>query len=197
MSENINSYARVLEELQRDLAMDLFEKSLWEKVEIVKKKDGTDFSVRAKSFKNAVWTVNSWQDSAHPVIEVSGRDNKVGYQKFQISCYINSDDLRKDDPRQTELNYGTVFIPTYIYKPDEVKKLIQDRIKQLDARIQCLEKQIEVSQEIYNECLSEIKSAFDKLRSRCDDIRIDKNTTSLEIYIADAVENKAYRYMKG
>lgn len=198
MGREIRQFEDIKNALERDINLAKFEKRLWEDVEVIKKKDGTDFAKRSQSFKNARWTVESWSDEFHPVLKVRGRDDKVGYQDFQLYCYLYADTLKKDDPRLEKAVKLPVFIrDTYIFTVDETRQLIRDRIQNLEQTISKLEEELRISKQVYDECIEGLKALGKKVKSWCDDLRTEDNMTSLEYYISSVIENKAYEAVRG
>ena len=198
MSREIRHFEDIKRNLERDISMAKFEKKLWERVEVQKKKDGSDFSSKYKSFKHASWTWENYSDEFHPEILVDGRDDKVGYQKFWLYCYIYADEMKKDDPRLERVNKLPNYTrDTYVLTVDETKQLIADRIKALDQRIKNLESELKSSKKLYDACVKELKSLGDKIKKSCDGFRDSDNMTAFEIYLSQLIEARAYDAVRG
>jgi len=198
MSREIRQFEDIKNALERDINLAKLEKKLWEGVKLLKKKDGSDFAVRSKSFENANWTYESYSDEWHPILKVSGRDDKVGYQNFQLYCYIYADELKKDDPRKEKAHKAAPYVrDTYVYSNEEVMKMITNRIQSLDNSIKALEKEVKISKKIYDDCIEELKKIGKKIKGKCDSFRDGDNMTSLEYYISSVIENKAYEAVRG
>ena len=198
MSREIRQFEDVYNALVRDINMAKFEKKLWEGVKLLKKKDGSDFAVRSKSFENAVWGCESYSDEWHPVLKVSGRDDKVGYQNFQLYCYIYADELKKDDLRKEKAHKAAPYIrDTYVFTNEEVMEMVANQIQNLDNRIKALEQEIKISKKMYEDCIKELKKVGAKIKSKCDSFRDSDNMTSLEYYMSSVIENKAYEAVRG
>lgn len=198
MSREIRQFEDIKNALERDINMAKFEKKLWEGVKLLKKKDGTDFAVRSKSFENASWCYESYSDEWHPILKVSGRDDKVGYQNFQLYCYIYADELKKDDPRKEKAHKTAPYVrDTYVYSNEEVMEMIANCIQSLDNRIKSLEKEVKISKKIYDGCIEELKKIGKKIKGKFDSFRIGDDMTSLEYYMSSVIENKAYEAVRG
>jgi hypothetical protein len=196
---------RNLEDVKRDLQNNLIsyqlEFELWSKVEIVKKKDGTDFQSRSKSFKNADWKIPNYSDDLHPVLSVTGRDARGNYKTFTLYMYIYTDELSDADERKAKgKSYSTISRPTYVYTPDEAYIVIKDRIMFLEKMISETKAQIEVAPYIYDKFFGMIKSACLELKNMCIECGVrdesSKYPTSLEYDIFDALKNMSYLEMR-
>ena len=196
MSREIRDFETMYSALVRDLEMAKLEKECWEKVKVVKKKDGSDFANRNKSFENATFGPTSYMDEFHPVVSVSGRGNKVGYQNFQLYCYLYIDEMSKDDPRVNQASPKVSCLrQTYILTADETFELIKKRIATLETRIKSIEKQIKDSKKVYEACIKELNTVAEKIRKSCDAYRNtgdDVSGSTLEYYIASICENRIY-----
>lgn len=94
-----------------------FEIALWQKVKLVKSRDGT------AKFLNAQLT-----DDEFPSIYVSGynRLNKRT-EKFRIYCYVVQDDIGYSEMRKS--------INDYLYTPDDIMDAIRTRIINADTEL--------------------------------------------------------------
>lgn len=187
---------RNLDDVKKSLVKDLnrvkFEKELWEKVEIVKKKDGSDFSVRSKSFKNAKWVIPSYSDSLHPELSVSGfNDANHTWEDFSLNMYIYTDTLPDEDERKSlGKSAWTYSRATYILTPDEAKSRIDSRILDLDLVIARLEKELEIADAVYCKFINAVADAIEELEKDTECVRFGSNCnhSSLEYRIIDVLD---------
>lgn len=176
-----------------------FEMSLWKKVKLKKKKDGTDFSVISKSFENAEWDSKSLgRDVLHPVLKVSGRDSRGCYKSYDIYMYVFTDELPKTDERKYKgIPTGASFIrETYIFNADEAYSAVQNRLLFLERAIQRLSDQLDVSDEIYDRFFTKIDEAYKQLKADCKKYSLrqedGKHPCSLEYNIVDVLKSTTY-----
>lgn len=187
---------RNLDDVKKALVKDLnrvkFEKELWEKVEVVKKKDGSDFAVRSKSFKNASWGIPSYSDSFHPELSVSGfNDSNYTWETFSLNMYIYTDTLPDEDERKSlGKSAWTYSRATYILTPDEAKSRIDGRILDLDLAIARLEKELEIADAVYCKFINAVADALEELEKDTECVRFGSNCnhSSLEYRIIDVLD---------
>ncbi len=176
------------------------EMSLWKKVKLLKKKDGTDFAVRSKSFENADWDTSSvGRDSCHPILKVSGRDERGCCKSFDLYMYVFTDELPSTDERKSrgqKLSPLSCIRETYVLTPDEAYSAVQGRILFLERAIQRLTDQLNASDEIYDNFFEKIDEAYKQLKADCNkhSLRQDdgKHPCSLEYALIDVLKNSTY-----
>lgn len=177
-----------------------FEISLWKQVKILKKKkDGTDFANRVKSFENAKWTIPTFSDEFHPELIVSGYDSKGKFRDYCIFAYLYCDDMSASDARK-ELGKQTASYmrPTYVLTPDEVYIAIKDRIASLERSITILEAEFNDVDDVYFRFFNAVESAFKTLNEDCKQYRNDeKYPSSLEYAIAKVLGNRTNSLLRG
>lgn len=191
---SVRSYEDLLAELQRRLNTCRYELQLWSAVKVLKKKDGSDFAVKSKSFENARWEIPNYGDDLHPELVVGGYNNcNRAYEEFKLYMYLYTDELKDDDPRKTQGRaYASWSRETYVLTPDEVLERIQGRIEKLNKLIASYEEQINRSPQLYDEFFAEVRKAFEHLTDACSDLRDDpKFPTSLEYLVFDVLKNKS------
>ena len=92
-----------------------------------------------------------------------GRDKKGHWVEVGIDCYINRDDLEKDDERRNSLMDCSPWQPVYLLTTDEIIEVIE-REKEIHARyVKECDRQIEESGRIFDivsNKLQELKSAI-------------------------------------
>lgn len=166
--------------------------SLWEKVELVKKKDGSNFAYLTKSFNNATYGNADWSTNnlVYPKITVYGRSDKTGYRNYDLDCYLYLDDMKKaGDSRYTgqALTNGCVRA-VYHLNADEIYQMIQDYIvhlKRTIARYEDQLKALEVVFPVINEKVQDLKATIKDLTSSYKD---DIFPSSLEYALYDYVK---------
>lgn len=171
-----------------------FEKELWEKVEICKKKDGTDFAVISKSFKNASYEVAGYRDAFHPEIVVRGRNNANGgsWEEYSLFAFIYTDSLADDDERKSkEVKEASFMRGTYLLSPDEIKNVIFTRIVNLSSIIREYEKELEIADKAYCKFIDAVVDAIEELERDTECVRSDDNWShsTLEYKIIEVLDS--------
>ena len=178
-----------LEDMLEDYKLQL---SLWKKVKILKKKDGTDFANASKSFENADWSTSGLDGVSHPCLYVRGRNNRGLLREYWINAYLFTDEMKDTDERKAKgtANYSCVR-GTYVLTPDEVGAEIKHRIACIEDIVCSLEKQLEISEAVYNKFFDSVFVALKALKNDCLALRKDdgKSPTSLEYAIIEALQN--------
>ena len=166
--------------------------SLWEAVEIVRKKDGTDFARRAQSFKNATWKDNAEYNIGgyFPELSVTGRGKLGGWRTFTLYMYEYVDEMRKDDPRREKANPKEPCVrQTYTLSIAECYNRIKARIIQLRLYETALEKSLASLETVYNKFFDAIEEAMQNLKSDCFEFRTDDNYPStIEYQLIEELE---------
>lgn len=172
---------RIRKNLEAKLDETQLEIRLWESVEIVRKKDGTDFVRRAQSFKNATWKDNGEYSIGgyFPEISVTGEGRIGGWKTFTLYMYDYVDEMRKDDPRIEKANPKELYVrQTYTLSVDECYNRIKARVIQLRLYEESLEKSLASLEDIYNKFLDAIEDVMQNLKSDCFEFRTDDNYPS-------------------
>lgn len=172
---------RIRQNLEAKLDETQLEIRLWESVEIVRKKDGTDFARRAQSFKNATWKDNGEHSIGgyFPEISVTGEGRIGGWKTFTLYMYDYVDEMRKDDPRIEKANPKESYVrQTYTLSVDECYNRIKARVIQLRLYEESLEKSLASLEDIYNKFLDAIEDVMQNLKSDCFEFRTDDNYPS-------------------
>lgn len=168
MSDRIYNKEDIQKRLSSYLEDNSLQLELWEKVQLLKKKDGSNFAIMSKSFNNATFTGGNGM--THPKITVYGYSVHGGYRSYDLDCYLYLDDMKKNnDPRYTgqPLTYNCLRA-TYCLNADEIFQRIQDHIVSLKARIKCYEDQLAALDNIFpviDEKVQELKALVKDLTS--------------------------------
>lgn len=193
MSE-IRNLEDVKNALTRSLNSAKFEKELWEKVEICKKKDGSDFAVVSKSYKNAIYSTPAYAGLYHPEILVRGHNianNK--WEEYSLYAYIYADTLADDDERKSKAVKANQWSrETYLLTPDEVAIKIRGRVLDLRLRIARLEKELEIADDVYNKFIKAITEAIIEMKKDTACVRLDDryyNHSELEYRLIDVLDS--------
>ena len=186
---NVRNLEDIRKELESRIAEYKAEIEAWRNVEILKKKDGSDFALKSKSFKNAKWYIESYSDEFHPKLKCYGR---VGYRyvDFEIDAYIYTDNLPESDARKNlGKSAGSFMRPTYVFSVDEVAEAIKARIAVCEKRVANVSAQLAESEVIYNEFFGSVNAALAKMRETCKKFKEDNYACSLEYLLRDAMAN--------
>lgn len=180
-------------ELIRRIEDAKFEASLWKDVKILKKKDGTDFATRSKSFENAKWMIPSFSDEFHPELKVMGQDSKGHWHEYVLYMYLYCDDMKPSDARKELGQKSASYMrATYVLTPSEAYVAIKDRIASLEASVSVLEAELREVNEIYLKFFYKISEAFNDLKEDCKQYRSDeKYPSSLEYLMCDVLKENA------
>ena len=136
---------------------------LWKRVERVKKKNGDDFSVFSKNFKNA--NITPSVASIRPAFEIWVGDYINGvYTRdyFDITpCVKNFHGVVSEDRIKKE----TLIEPYFYMTIEEIMQEIENTIKKYEEYIKDLNKQIENAGRIFEEFSTAIDSALTTLKA--------------------------------
>ena len=195
---NLRCFEDVKKSLESRLSDYELEQKLWNEVKVLKKKDGTDFSNRSKSFENASWTIPAYQDAHHPELKVCGRNERGEWKEFTLYMYDYADELSEGDERKTRAEGGNTFTrATVVLTPDEAMIRIGYRVLNIVSASYALKKQLEELERIYDEFFTAIEDAFKGLKENCKGFRSNDNIPStIEYMLLDVLENSGYRLMK-
>lgn len=193
MSRDIRTLEDVQKNLQRILNSLKFELSLWEKVELLKKKDGSNFQQISKSFKNATYKCN-FSNLDYPTLKVIGYNElNRAYEEYSVFCYLRIEDMSRDDERVKDAFKPMAWgVPIYVFNADEVMNVVVTRIANIKTQIQRYEKQLSVSEAVYTKFMGAVNSAIDEMKADCKELRVDNCTTSLEYLMIDAINSINY-----
>lgn len=109
----------------------------WEKVERVKTKDGKDFKVLGKNFKNAR-IINDW----HYNIAVCGDSIGITIKNWQLA---------DNDPRKVQgITYAIQHLDI-VFTPDEIEAKIKDTIQDYKNNVKKYEEQLQNLDRVFEE----------------------------------------------
>lgn len=139
---------------------------LWKNVKYPVKKNGDYFQNVAKNFENATYKPD--------YIAIQSGEYKLYVRNNQAEDYINCYELvryLKDEEmiKKTE-NYlpkSPYLHQVYKYDVDDIKKAIQQRINNLTAENISLNKQLEMSQDIFNRINENVNNIISILNNEC------------------------------
>lgn len=140
---------RIEKELQREIKR--FE--AWGKVQRLKKKDGSDFSIFSKNFSNEKTRIKYFKDiSCQPFIEV-WFDSPSGYDSDDISLYVvlQPHSTYDEEWRKKAVKYSAYALPVYQLTIDECFNAIEKRQKQIEANIVKIQNELTSLDELYAE----------------------------------------------
>ena len=194
MSRTIKNLEDVQNYLQRQLNQLRFELSLWEKVELLKKKDGSNFQFISKSFKNATYQCNFSNLLDYPTINVEGFNefNKI-YESYSLYCYQYVNEMSEDDGRKTQgIKSNSCSRSIYIFDADEIMNLIVTHIANTKTLIRRFEEQLDFSEAIYSKFIGKVKDVINDMKNDCKDFRVDGCASCIEYLMIDALNNINY-----
>ena len=186
---------RCLEDVKKELECRISdakaEMNLWKNVKILKKKDGTDFANRSKSFENAKWIIPTYSDEFHPELIVRGYGDDGQWHKDTLYMYLYCDSMSDSDARK-ELGKksSSIMRATYVLNTTEAYCAIQDRIASLAQSISIYEEELKNVDAIYNKFFDAVRSAFSTLTEDCKQYRLDeKYPSTLEYQMCKVLGN--------
>ena len=165
----------------------------WEKVERLTKKDGTNFAILSKNFKNATVRNNEYSLRPDKQIHVYGITKNNAYIGEDISTTDHADryDGRAIAPER--IIKESYLTPYYIKTVDEIFEDIEAKKEYHRKAIEGYKKQIEKSKEYYdkvNEKLLEIHDIFNNMTSKGTS---SNEFLSLRYALEDVVKNYYFR----
>lgn len=169
--------------------------NLLENIKVNRKKDGTHFKNKNQTFENATYTGNADNTITHPTLKVMGRGKDGNWVEIHIDCYINRDDLEKDDERRNSLVDCSPWQPVYLLTTDEIIEEIE-REKEIHKRyIKEYEKQIEESGKIFDIISNKLEELKNVLYEQCKPLQTTgkrdlgfKYPSSLEYALKDYIK---------
>lgn len=120
----------IIRELQDEKADAMARWKAWRKVEIARKKDGSEFQCITRALKNAKITC---EYGLHNELTVYYHTAKGGYQHDTIRAYVYRDKLPESDPRRKYTSEGYADMTA-----EELRKAVADHMEYLSDYInQC------------------------------------------------------------
>ena len=142
--------------------------ALWRKVERVKKKDGSDFSVLSKNFKNARIVPASASIRTNYEIQVSDYINGAYisdyFELYPCVKYYKGGDISPD-----RIIKEPCCEPYFAMTLDEISDEINRTIELYTGRIKALEKQINDAEKVFSEFSDAIDNALKTLKTDAGD----------------------------
>lgn len=160
----------------------------WEKVTFATKKDGRPFQAMQKNIIGAKYNKQNYamQDGENE-LTVYAHSEKCGYIHESINCYVLVKYLQDEERKKKTQNYGhkeTFLEQVYIYDLDDIKKAISQRIDQLRASIESLEKQGEILPDVFNKFKDEYQKVMQTLAEETSEANDPTYNNSNFIYYA-------------
>lgn len=183
MSRQYCSVDDVKKMLQVELEVQRAYLAAWQQVKILKKKDGSDFQNRKKTFEGASWEIESYSDDLHPVLKVYTRESHRGYISQELYMYVYTDEMSDDDPRKNQgKNYSSWSRKTYILTPEEAMQRIQEHIKHLHKDIDSITEQLDNFDKIYNSIKESFYQFSKVFKESCEPLRSNPKYPSMLEY---------------
>lgn len=148
----------ILQELKDEKADAIARMEAWRKVEIARKKDGSEFQCITRALKSAKITA---QYGIHNELVVYYHTAKGGYQHDEIRAYIYGEDLPEGDPRK-QMYSGIYWCDM---TAEELRKAVADHIEYLSDYINQLDFDMIDATSAYTEWLDAVSKAEEKLKS--------------------------------
>lgn len=142
----------------------------WEKVEVKTKKDGSDFKTLGKAIIGAKLQKEIPADNMHPYIEIYAKTASGKYITDSLPVFLYLDELPNTDERKKD--YVRQFLrQTTNMHSTEIRESIDKKISYYKNCIENLEKQIPLTEKVYNNYVSAIEKANKQLdeNSYCND----------------------------
>lgn len=148
----------IIQELKDEKADAIARLEAWRKVEIARKKDGSEFQCITRALKNAKITA---QYGIHNELVVYYHTAKGGYQHDKIRAYIYGEDLPEGDPRKRM--YSGIYWCDMT--AEELRKAVADHIEYLSDYINQLDFDMSDAPSAYRLWIDAILEAENALRS--------------------------------
>ena len=138
---------------------------LWKNVEIVTKKDGTEFSAFGKNFANAK-IVREWDNL---YIRVSEFDNAYNpaYVSDEINLRIVCQYWKGEQPTEDRIVKVTGLLPCFYLNVEETKGEIEKLIEKYEGYIKEKQKELERLDEAYDYVAKVLEEMNGRLRELC------------------------------
>lgn len=166
---------------------------LWQRVERITKKDGTDFQNFGKNFTNSKIETGLIHDRDLVVFDHKIINNRMEWIEDKISTDINFEDYVKIFARQPEENriIREPIIKDYLYlTPDESMQLINRQIAIYQERITDYRRQLDLLDNAYDIITAKTKELFDTLKEVTGDLGMYHN--SLYYALKEKIEKYPY-----
>lgn len=188
------NYGEIVKTLENNREYHKTVLNLLENVKVNRKKDGTHFKNKNQTFENATFVGNADNTITHPFLKVMGRGKDGNWVEVKIDCYINREDLAKDDERRNSLVDCSPWQPVYLLTTDEIIEEIE-REKEMHTRcIKEYDKQIEESGRIFDIVSNKLQELKDAIYNECEPLQTTgrrnlgfKYTSSLEYALKDYI----------
>jgi hypothetical protein len=161
MRFTFNTKEQIKTKLEEQLAETTNKLEAWKKVEVKRKKDGSEFAQLGRAISGGRIEEDSGYIYAHPKLYVSYSENGV-YGNDYICLYGFVDELPLDDERREGYTPGFER-PTYVFSMQAVRDKITQYIKQYAEQVEKLKKQLEISDRAFDLFRTKVKEAYDEL----------------------------------
>lgn len=156
--------------------------SAWEKVERLRKKDGTDFAVLSKNFSNCTVAQDCIRLVPNSKIKVSAPTEQVGWVRDEIDTteLVKYSKIKIEESR---IHKEPCIEPYFFKTVDELWEEIQARVKMHRAYADDYRRMIDMAEEKFNfvaERMSDIQKMFNSL---------GKDVNSLKYALESVVKN--------
>lgn len=166
---------------------------LWQRVERITKKDGTDFQNFGKNFTNSRIETGLIHDRDIVVFDHKIINSRMEWIEDKISTDLNVEDYVRFFSRQPE-EYRIIrerIIKDYLYlTPDETMQMIDRQIAIYQERITEYREQLLNLDKAYDEVMQKTKELFDLLENVCNIKGLYKN--SLYYALKEKIEKYPY-----
>ena len=166
---------------------------LWQRVERITKKDGTDFQNFGKNFTNSRIETGLIHDRDIVVFDHKIINSRMEWIEDKISTDLNVEDYIKIFERQPEKDriISETLIKDYLYlTPDETMQMIKRQIAIYQERITDYQKQLKLLDKAYDIITAKTKELFDTLKEVTGDLGMYHN--SLYYSLKEKIEKYPY-----
>lgn len=157
---------------------------LWQHVERITKKDGTDFQNFCKNFSNAKIETGGIHDRDIVVFDHKIINSRMEWIEDKISTDLNVEDYVRffsKQPEESRIIRETI-IKDYLYlTPDESMQLINRQIAIYQERITDYQQQLELLDNAYDVIKGETKKLYDTLKAVTGDLGMYHNSLYYEL----------------
>ena len=166
---------------------------LWQRVERITKKDGTDFQNFGKNFTNSRIETGLIHDRDIVVFDHKIIGGRMEWIEDKISTDLNVEDYIKIFERQPEKDriISETLIKDYLYlTPEESMQMIERQIAIYQERITDYQKQLKLLDNAYDVVMAKTKELFDILKEVTGDEGMYHN--SLYYSLKEKIEKYPY-----
>ena len=157
--------------LKKDISREKSLLAAWEEVTFPTKKDGSQFANFSKNIAGAKYYEEEYSMQAGEMeLTVYTHDSMNGYIHDSIICYELVKYLKDENKLSKTANYMPKQIcleQVYKYDLEDIKEAIKNRIEYLKNRIDCLNKQMEIVDDCYNDFRRRYSEAIKTLKNNC------------------------------